>query len=142
MKCHNCGSSDENERFCKQCGQVLREEPDIIDAQNSAESDAMADAGTIGNGAESSARVYTGNPGYEGNRAYQDSQGNQGFSDNSLDRENSENSAHFQDGSNPEANNLPPDYVYDRNDTVWIVILSIFVAIILFLAILDEFIDV
>lgn len=141
MKCHNCGSSDENERFCKQCGQVLREEPDIIDAQNSAESDTMADAGTIGNRDGSSARVHTGNLGYEDGRTYQASEGNQGFADNSLNREPSENSAHFQDGSNPEANNLPPDYVYDRNDTVWIVILSIFVAIIIFLAILDEFIE-
>lgn len=96
MKCHNCGSSDENERFCKQCGQVLREEPDIIDAQSRAESGAMTDA---------------------------------------------ENSDYLQDGSNSEAHNLPPDYVYDRNDTVWIVILSIFVAIVIFLAILDEFME-
>ncbi len=29
MQCPNCGSKDEQERFCNQCGQVLRGEPEV-----------------------------------------------------------------------------------------------------------------
>lgn len=141
MKCHNCGSSDEHERFCKQCGQVLREEPDIIDAQSRAESDTMTDAEHIGNTGESLARGHIDDPRNDEGRIYQASEENQEISDHLANGGHSETLDNFQDGSNSEANNLPPDYVYDRNDTVWIVILSIFVAIIIFLAILDEFIE-
>lgn len=112
MKCHNCGSNDESERFCKKCGQVLREEPDVVDAQNSVESETMTD------------------------------EENTSYSDNLLNQDKPENPFYSQTASNSEGNNLPPDYVYNRNDTVWIVILTIFVAIIFLLAIADEFISI
>ncbi|MBS4913152.1 MAG: zinc ribbon domain-containing protein [Veillonella sp.] len=136
MKCHNCGSKDENERFCTQCGQVLREESDIPVSLNAQDPDA---AWSINNSANQQRLSETEDP------LHLVSQGNAGNSANSVNSGNPSNpvdSVNLQDQSGFDTNNLPPDYVYNRNDKVWIVILSIFVVAVMVLAVAGELLDI
>lgn len=138
MKCHNCGSNDENERFCTQCGQVLREEPDAPVSLNVQETNTESDINNPANEqrlSESEDALHLVNQDNVENPANSVNSVNSGSLSNPAGQER------LQERFGLDANNLPPDYVYNRNDTVWIVVLSIFVVAVMVLAVAGELLD-